>query len=181
MRTSSPSSTLQHATDEDLVKLANLYFLEAVLLQKDPNSYVNMDHVHILEDLDDFYLYPWGRLVFHETLKHFRNAVKSNEKGSEKKPKGYHLAGFPFAVLAFIFESIPLLSEQEFAFRTSVHFPQRVLNWKYIGGANWKSLEKQVFDAPQVSIKNFYMFTCAIKMLYFFYAYHFYKYYSNEK
>ena len=92
-----------HATDEELVKLANLYFLESVLLPKEPHLYINMEHLHILEDLDEFYLYPWGRVVFKETLKHFKKMAKNTEAKSERKPSGYHLAGFPCVVLAFIF------------------------------------------------------------------------------
>ena len=114
-----------------------------------------MEHLYILEDFDEFYLYPWGRVVFKETLKHFKKMAKNTEATSERKPSGYHLAGFPFVVLAFIFESIPLFNDQNIVTRNNHHFYERVLNWVYTGGASWKILASQVFDNPQVSINTF--------------------------
>ena len=77
----------QNISDKDLFKLANLYFLEAVLQTKEPNTFINMDHIYQVENLDDFYLYPWGTIAFATTMKSIKNAVKNNETGDEPR---YH-------------------------------------------------------------------------------------------
>ena len=35
----------QNISDKDPIKLANLYFREAILLTKEPNTFIDMDHV----------------------------------------------------------------------------------------------------------------------------------------
>ncbi|KAK2653500.1 hypothetical protein Ddye_013356 [Dipteronia dyeriana] len=46
-------------SDEDMVKLALLYFLETVLFGKDQKVFIGAHHVELLEDLDTFNKYPW--------------------------------------------------------------------------------------------------------------------------
>ena len=113
-----------------------------------------MDHVSMVKDLDDFYLYPWGTVAYANILRFIKNAVKNNETRDEPLPKAYHLVDFPRAIVVFIFEIILALEEQEFAKRTAAHYPQRIANWNYEAGANWKALEKQVFDSKQLSMKK---------------------------
>lgn len=140
------------ATDDQLVKLANLYFLEGVLLPKEVHLTTDVDHLHIAEDLEEFCLYPWGRVVFNETIKYMKKIV-TNISGHEKKPSLYHLRGFPFALLAFFYESIPALYETNLVERNIEQFDARVLNWVYTGGASWKMLASKVFDNPEVRNK----------------------------
>ena len=68
-----------------------------------------MDHMSMVEDLDDFYLYPWGTVAFSNTLRSIKNVMKNNEIGDESLPKAYHLAEFPWAIVAFIYDIIPAL------------------------------------------------------------------------
>ena len=50
-------TSAENIPDEDLVKLANLYFLEDVLLPRESYAQIDMEHVHLLDDLNDFYLH----------------------------------------------------------------------------------------------------------------------------
>ena len=122
---------VQNISHEDLVKLANLYFLEVVNLINESITFIDMDHVSMVKDLDDFYLYPWGTVTFANILRFINNAVKNNETRDEPLPKAYHLVDFPRAIVVFIFEIILALEEQEFAKRTAAHYPQRIANWNY--------------------------------------------------
>ena len=79
--------TVKDVSNEDLMKLANLYFLEEVLLSKDSIRPIDKEHLDVVNHLDEFYLYPWGRVVFKETVKALRSVLKSMAKGVAK---GYH-------------------------------------------------------------------------------------------
>ncbi|KAK2659684.1 hypothetical protein Ddye_006217 [Dipteronia dyeriana] len=54
-------------SDEDMVKLALLYFLETILFGKDQKVFIRAHHVELLEDLDTFNMYPWGRKCYETT------------------------------------------------------------------------------------------------------------------
>ena len=112
------------ATDEEMVKLASLYFLEAILLALDMNKYIDMDHLYLADNLDDFNSYPWGRLVFDKTI----SSLKSSLDTIKTSKATYQLGGFPLALLPFIFETIPLLAERSFAQPIDTHYHQRILN-----------------------------------------------------
>lgn len=158
--------------DEDLVKLANLFFLEQVLLPKDNAKAVDSHHVKLLTDLDEFYLYPWGRVIFMETIKSVSSALNTMSRGSAT---GYHLGGFPLAILAFAFEIIPQLRELQFIHASSIRHPQRVLNWVYTSRANFEQMSTQIFDNEGVcnikknKIKFVLIFCLGYKFSYIYY------------
>ena len=56
--------TAKDVSNEYLLKLVNLYFLEEVLLPKDSINAIDKEHRDLINDLDEFYLYPWGIVVF---------------------------------------------------------------------------------------------------------------------
>ena len=103
--------------DEDMVKLALLYFLETVLFGKDQKVHIGAHHVELLEDLETFNKYPWGRKCYATTLNSLRRNLKKMsqqyhtasteiESGKKRKRqakkekdciKQYPLNGFPYA------------------------------------------------------------------------------------
>ena len=103
--------------DEDMVKLALLYFLETVLFGKDQKVHIGAQHVELLEDLETFNKYPWGRKCYDTTLNSLQRDLRkmsedyhttSREIVSEKKRKSqankekdcirqYVLHGFSYA------------------------------------------------------------------------------------
>ena len=99
-------TSTQNIPNEDLVKLVNLCFLEAVLLPRESSALINMEYVSLLDDLSDFYLHPLGTVVLKETIKYFKNAVKNNQTGDNPLPTGYHLGGFSYVIASFIMETI---------------------------------------------------------------------------
>lgn len=117
----------QTENDEDMVKLALLYFLEAVLLGKDHKNRISKEHVKLLDDMDAFNNFPWGRRSYDMTLSsmkkdfkkkatEYQNALKESQQKQGQKKKAtaaamyYSLCGFPYAfqvielqVIAFLF------------------------------------------------------------------------------
>ena len=54
--------------DEDMVKLALLYFVETVLFGKDQKVHIGAQHIELLEDLETFNKFPWGQKCYEITL-----------------------------------------------------------------------------------------------------------------
>ena len=69
--------------DEDMVKLALLYFLKTVLFGKDQKVHIGAQHVELLEDLETFNKYLWGRKCYETTL-------NSLQKDFKKMSQDYH-------------------------------------------------------------------------------------------
>ena len=131
-----------------MVKLENLYLLEAVLLSIGMNKYIDMEQFSLAENLDSFNFYPWGRLVFDRTI----NSLKLSLDTIKTSTVPYQLVGFSLALLGYIFETIPLLAERSL---TDSHLPQRILHWKFTGRLEFDLLQSQIFDNEEVKNSNF--------------------------
>ncbi|KAI3838149.1 hypothetical protein MKX03_000667 [Papaver bracteatum] len=88
---------------------------------------VNLAYFHMVEDIEKFNEFPWGKLCHRRMLKCFRTALRGKKKveqigKSEPDPKGkstiggpgsfksgYNLYGFPYAFQVWAFEIIPIL------------------------------------------------------------------------
>lgn len=94
-------STAQSNDDTLMVKFAMLYFLESVLLGKEPKNKIDDLHIRLLDNFKEFNNYPWGRLSFEATMLSLKNTVTRRSKrigsldpNTEEK---YSLYGFPYA------------------------------------------------------------------------------------
>lgn len=84
-----------------MVKFVMLYFLESVLLGKEPKNKIDGLHIRLLDNFKEFNNYPWGRLSFEATMLSLKNIVTRRSKrigsldpNTEEK---YSLYGFPYA------------------------------------------------------------------------------------
>ena len=74
--------------DEDIVKLALLYFVEHVLLGKEGKNLIDLQWVQLVDSLEEFNKYPWGRICYERTLFGLQRALdKRQSKYVEKKKK----------------------------------------------------------------------------------------------
>lgn len=99
---------------KDKYKIGLVYILETVLLPKENYTYINLEHLSMVDDLEAFNSYPWGRKAFARTIDVFtrdwRLLVKSYLENNEKYP--YSVYGFPLVLqvmllkLQFIIHSI---------------------------------------------------------------------------
>lgn len=78
-------------TIDHMLQLSNLYFLEAFLLPRSETLFIETRHVRIASNMEAFTDFPWGRMVFNETLSRFDNSVKTIVSNKT----AYALSGFP--------------------------------------------------------------------------------------
>ena len=86
--------------DDDLVKLALVYFIELSLLGKDRQTKVDRTLFRIADDWTTFNNYDWGGLVFGRTISALKRALDmQHAKGKNKSTKTkYIVVGFPHAL-----------------------------------------------------------------------------------
>ncbi|KAI3833450.1 hypothetical protein MKX03_027194 [Papaver bracteatum] len=130
----------------DKVKLGLVLLVQGVLMGNEYVKDVNLAYFHMVENIEKFKKFPWGKLCHQRMLKCFRNVVggkKEEEQigNSRTNPKGksaiaghgsfrsaYNLYGFPYAFQVWAFEIIPLL-RKSFAIRLKPKQFPRVLQY----------------------------------------------------
>ncbi|KAL4017391.1 hypothetical protein IC575_020943 [Cucumis melo] len=73
--------------DDDIVKLALVYFIEISLLGKDRRTKVDIGFLKIADDWNSFNNYDWGRIVFVRTLSALKRAL---DKQYAKERRNQH-------------------------------------------------------------------------------------------
>ncbi|XP_058107599.1 uncharacterized protein LOC131251078 [Magnolia sinica] len=63
---------------EDIVKVALLLVVECFLRGTKPKTMCNMDYIHLVDLLDDFYMYPWGSLEYFTMLQGIESVVAAS-------------------------------------------------------------------------------------------------------
>ncbi|CAL9029936.1 unnamed protein product, partial [Prunus brigantina] len=58
---------LRCTVEDDIYKLALVYFAELVVLGRDKHLNINLNYLTLVEDLDAFNRYPWGSVSFDKT------------------------------------------------------------------------------------------------------------------
>ncbi|OIT07974.1 hypothetical protein A4A49_63276, partial [Nicotiana attenuata] len=92
--------------DEDVVKLAEIYLLEAVLLGNEHSRNISDRSMKIIEDTELCASFPWGSLCFDELIYNLYHLLTT--ESVKKKPIGritsYTALGFPFLFNVWIME-----------------------------------------------------------------------------
>ncbi|KAI3837018.1 hypothetical protein MKW98_005351 [Papaver atlanticum] len=117
--------SVQQSTDK--VNLGLVLLLQGVLMGGEYAKDVNLAYFHMVEDIEKFNEFPWGKLCHRRMLICFRTAVRGEKEveqigKSEPDPKGksaiagpgsfkseYNLYGFPYGFQVWAFEIIPIL------------------------------------------------------------------------
>jgi hypothetical protein len=92
--------------DEDAVKLALYYVLERFFISRDRRRFISLPWLNIIDELEQFNLYPWGAVSYGYTIEAMQNAMKgrleSFKRRTAKDPshrtERYNLQGCPYAV-----------------------------------------------------------------------------------
>ena len=153
--------------DEDIVKLALLYFVEHVLLGKEGKNLIDLQWVQLVDSLEEFNKYPWGRICYERTLFGLQRALdKRQSKYVEKKKKGMHhmkhaLVGFPYAFQIWAYEVIPLLG-MKYASRIGRSFP-RILNWTSIATPKYTEIQSLFVES---NVSNILIFVYTFFFIY---------------
>ncbi|TXG57812.1 hypothetical protein EZV62_015641 [Acer yangbiense] len=153
------------------VKLALLHFLETVLFGMDQKVHIGAHHVELLEDLETFNKYPWGRKCYETTLNSLQRDLRrmSHEYhttsreivlGKKRKRQAnkekecirqYLLHGFPYAFQIWACEAIPVVGVA-IAVKFGSLLP-RIVNWITPGTPDATYVMK-LLDRKYVSLKN---------------------------
>ncbi|MCL7032903.1 hypothetical protein MKW94_026546 [Papaver nudicaule] len=146
--------------EDDTVKLALVYLLEFLLLGKDKKTYVDLRFLQIVDDLDEFNMYPWGLVSYERTFSSLAIALRRRaEKFKEKKRTNpnhchetYSLRGFPFAFQVWAYENIPKLGEA-FAKRIDhVKYCPPILRWMCETAPAYAAVQAEVFNCNELDV-----------------------------
>ncbi|KAL4039259.1 hypothetical protein IC575_002909 [Cucumis melo] len=140
--------------DDDIVKLALVYFIEISLLGKDRRTKVDIGFLKIADDWNSFNNYDWGRIVFVRTLSALKRALdKQYAKGKKKstQTKKYTINGFPHALQVWAYESIPTIIGCGVD-KVNDHAIPRMLRWVCQQSPKSQTIS-QVFDSPMAVIE----------------------------
>ena len=104
------SSFLACPDKEDSWKMGLVLLVCQYLFSLDPRKFVNTKILSMVEDLDTFLQFPWGKVSFRATLKginrdmkHHRQAYLSKNRAT---PPVYNVYGFALAFQVWIYEII---------------------------------------------------------------------------
>ncbi|KAL0553844.1 hypothetical protein IC582_007748 [Cucumis melo] len=140
--------------DDDIVKLALVYFIEIYLLGNDRRSKVDIGFFKIADDWNTFNNYDWGRIVFGRTLSALKRALdKQYIKGKKKstQTKKYTINGFPHALQVWAYESISTIIGCGVD-KVNDHAIPRMLRRVCQQSPKSQTIS-QVFDSPMLIIK----------------------------
>ncbi|KAL4017724.1 hypothetical protein IC575_021288 [Cucumis melo] len=140
--------------DDDILKLALVYFIEISLLGKDRRTKVDIGFFKIADDWNTFNNYNWSRIIFVRTLSALKRALdKQYAKGKKKSThtKKYTINGFPHALQVWAYESIPTIIGCGVD-KVNDHAIPRMLRWVCQQSPKSQTIS-QVFDSPMFIIK----------------------------
>ncbi|KAK2646236.1 hypothetical protein Ddye_021431 [Dipteronia dyeriana] len=127
---------------EDVMKLGYMYLLFHILLGREYRWFVPDWLWGLVEDITEFEAFPWGTYIYIVTLYWLgkvlpdrRNGRKKNRNYSTQQDLGYNVYGFPWALMYWAMEAIPVLTGlvgKRKRGRTGLGFPQltRWYCWK---------------------------------------------------
>ncbi|CAL9028733.1 unnamed protein product [Prunus brigantina] len=143
--------------EDDIYKLALVYFAELVILGRDKHLNININYLTLVEDLDAFNRYPWGSVSFDKTqdslfsaptkyVKSFENeegrrkgkskvtgTSRRNEKGKkdgEVQRGGWSFKGFTYALQIWVYELIPRMGDLNYCKVVDPTALPRILRWR---------------------------------------------------
>ncbi|KAI5334941.1 hypothetical protein L3X38_025074 [Prunus dulcis] len=150
---------LRCTEEDDIYKLALVYFAELVVLGRDKHLNINLNYLTLVEDLDAFNRYPWGSVSFDKTqdslfsaptkyVKSFENedgrgkgkskvtgTSQRNEKGKKDKHgeaqrSGWSFKGFTYAFQIWVYELIPRMADLNYCKVVDPTAVPRILRWR---------------------------------------------------
>ncbi|KAI5350503.1 hypothetical protein L3X38_003394 [Prunus dulcis] len=150
---------LRCTEEDDIYKLALVYFAELVVLGRDKHLNINLNYLTLVEDLDAFNRYPWGSVSFDKTqdslfsaptkyVKSFeneegrgkgkskvngtsrRNETGKKDKHGEAQRSGWSFKGFTYAFQIWVYELIPRMADLNYCKVVDPTAVPRILRWR---------------------------------------------------
>ncbi|XP_022871451.1 uncharacterized protein LOC111390621 [Olea europaea var. sylvestris] len=94
----------------DKLKLGLVYILESILRRRHRRTSIDLFSLDVVDDIDAFNSFPWGRRCYTDTLHVFRrvHTMPKSERGDRK----YDVYGFCMAFQLWAYEAIPALGSK---------------------------------------------------------------------
>ncbi|KAK3219770.1 hypothetical protein Dsin_013740 [Dipteronia sinensis] len=129
-----------NVSDDDMVKLALILFLEMTLVGKDDRNVIQYWALQLVDDLDAFTNFPWGTFIYGRTFDSLSTCLVGRddkykerlESPAKRKAEKYNIYGFVTAFQVWAIEAIPKWDMLGHASRVNNVTP-RILNWKCTG------------------------------------------------
>ncbi|KAL2460674.1 Ulp1 protease family protein [Abeliophyllum distichum] len=115
----------------DKYKLGLIIILAYVLLATEENTLIELWWYELVDDLDLFDKFPWGKMSYDYTIRIVKRDMGDKLRNSLKEGESrcrYSLHGFPLAIMIWAFEAIPNLGKK-FAKKYCDGIP-RMLGWE---------------------------------------------------
>ncbi|KAH0648157.1 hypothetical protein KY285_033405 [Solanum tuberosum] len=84
---------------EQKLKCSLVWFVHSMLLAHDRSKIVDSNHIKMVDDLDFFKSYQWGKEGFDLTVKYLKNKINLKKQSEVCKERGNVLYGFPWVFL----------------------------------------------------------------------------------
>ncbi|KAL8526047.1 hypothetical protein ACS0TY_015317 [Phlomoides rotata] len=131
---------------EDCLKLGLLWILYGVLLaQRKDSKKMDMQYIDVVDNLEEFNEFPWGRVAFEFLVHDIRRSIGIGKKG--RKSIGIDCNGFAYALQCWAFEamsSVAILCGSPIKLDNKIGLP-RMLWWDSISFTTFKQLKKRAF------------------------------------
>ena len=134
--------------DTDAIKLVLIFIVDYILLSKKDNKLVDKYLWHMVDSLDMFGSFPWGRKSFFLTLEYLKKALKGKQTDSQQDVIHYELFGFPTAFQIWIYECFISLPKTVISY----HGPKilRICSCSNAFKPKFFSLHEKFFDCEEV-------------------------------
>ncbi|XP_059318641.1 uncharacterized protein LOC132069249 [Lycium ferocissimum] len=128
----------------DLVRLAEVYIMERVLLGRNEKCVVKGHLMKIIDDDSLRVSYPWGSLSFNWLVRSIRGCVETFKTTPSTR---YMISGFAYALNVWLLEVFPI-----FRGFSSFHGPKfpRMLSWGPSKQVDYKVITENFFHAEKV-------------------------------
>ncbi|KAK2639644.1 hypothetical protein Ddye_027439 [Dipteronia dyeriana] len=138
-----------NVSDDDMVKLALVLFLEMTLIGKDDMNAIMYWALQLVDDLDAFNSFPWGTFLYGRTFNSLSTCIvgrddKYNERlesPAKRKAEKYNVYGFVTSFQVWEIEAIPKWAMLGYASRLNI-FKYLVPSDEEIRKPYWVSIDQ---------------------------------------
>lgn len=137
---------------ERCLKLAMLYIVYGMHILEDPKKSIDLRYLHLIDDMDRFNSFSWGRVAFDFLIKH---TIKSSNSLEQVYARGGTLnaLGFVYALQAWAYEVMPAVALR--CAKTSPYTADekpRILRWTADSSCSSDEL-RRIFNVVDASMR----------------------------
>ncbi|XP_038713466.1 uncharacterized protein LOC120007340 [Tripterygium wilfordii] len=142
--------------EEDVLKLALVYFLESVLLPRERSRNIDIQWLQLVDNVNVFNKYPWGSVSYARTAKSLASVMvgrAENFKKRSTKMEKYSIYGFPLVLQIWLYEAVPRIGMSYANVRKENRFP-RILNWSSTATPESNAIVSNIFDMKKLEVHD---------------------------